>query len=414
MKKKVLLITFGFPFGVLERSFLSTEAEELSSRYDVSVLAVVNSDEPLLYDTFGIQRVERLTFSSLHKSRNWRAWVALFRPGTILEAFRAAKQNGFYMMPKSTKEILSYAFHIGEAKEIIRKIVKEEKIDIIYTYWCSTSTLAAVELKKDFPHIKVITRFHGADLYEERADINYQPFRRKVAAKCDRLVFACEAGRDYYLAHWGQKWAKKSIVSYLGCVPLMHIPTQKSECLTMVSCSNAIPLKRIHLIIEALERLPEAILVDWHHIGDGSELESLKQMAFEHLTAHANIRWKFWGNIFNHELDSVYQEIQPNLFITLTETEGGAPVSIQEIFSAGVPAIGTAVGGIPEQIQTGKTGYLLSPNPDPAEVAEAIAAFYHAELKERQAMSDATYALWQEKFDAQKNAETFCAMVEGL
>ena len=61
-------------------------------------------------------------------------------------------------------------------------------------------------------------------------------------------------------------------------------------------------------------------------------------------------------------------------FITTSSTEG-LPVSIQEAMAAGIPIIGTNVGGIPEMIDG--NGVLLSANPSNKEVAEAILRIYY-------------------------------------
>ena len=60
--------------------------------------------------------------------------------------------------------------------------------------------------------------------------------------------------------------------------------------MTLVSCSNLIPLKRADLIIAALALLPESIRVDWHHFGDGTEREALAALAVK--TLPPNVRWK--------------------------------------------------------------------------------------------------------------------------
>ena len=416
-QKSLILITEGFPFGESEQSFLRREFDELVKRYQVTLLAK-KTDEPIKYpipDSVSVEQYASRSNSGKQLLAALPQFIsALLKPHVLKELLSALRGCSFRLKKQRLKELISVAVQVEQLKSVLVPLIEKHNADFIYSYWCRPIILSAAELKQKYPNLKVLTRFHGIDLYNERTTSGWQPFRTAISEKCDRLVFACETGRDYYLAHWGQKWAKKSIVSYLGCAPLARISAQKSDCLTMVSCSNAIPLKRIHLIIEALALLPGEIRVDWHHIGDGIELGNLKQMAGNRLAAHINISWKFWGYISNHQLNVVYQDVQPDLFITLTETEGGAPVSIQEIFSMGVPAIGTAVGGIPEQVQTGKTGYLLSADPPPVEVCKAIVDFYNAELELRQAMCDAAYALWQEKFDAKANAIRFVEMLADM
>ncbi len=59
-----------------------------------------------------------------------------------------------------------------------------------------------------------------------------------------------------------------------------------------------------------------------------------------------------------------------DLMVLPSYTEG-LPVVLLEAFAAGVPAVATAVGGTPEVIEEGKSGYLVPPG-DPPALAVAI------------------------------------------
>ena len=80
----------------------------------------------------------------------------------------------------------------------------------------------------------------------------------------------------------------------------------------------------------------------------------------------------------------------------------------------GIPAVGTAVGGVPEVVLDGKTGYLLPEGADAAQVCTAIERFFGLAREERKAMADHAYRLWEELYDARRNANVFAAEIEGL
>ncbi len=55
----------------------------------------------------------------------------------------------------------------------------------------------------------------------------------------------------------------------------------------------------------------------------------------------------------------------------LTSDYEGLPYTVLEAMAAGVPVVATRVGGVPEQVVDGETGFLFEPG-DPAAAAAAV------------------------------------------
>lgn len=176
--------------------------------------------------------------------------------------------------------------------------------------------------------------------------------------------------------------------------PNRQMPVGMEEERELLSCSNMIPLKRIQLIVDGLARI-EGLKIHWTHIGDGSEMQKLRDYAEQKLGNKDNIRYTFAGYVEN--VRAYYEQNQVDCFITTSETEGGCPVSIQEAMSYGVPVIGTDVGGITEMIAD--NGILLSAAPDGEEVADAIRRILTQEKEKLLQMKKAAYQKWCNEFD---------------
>ena len=175
----------------------------------------------------------------------------------------------------------------------------------------------------------------------------------------------------------------------------------------IVSCSNVIPLKRINLIIETLATITKE-RIHWVHFGDGLDMEKMKLLAKQKLT-NSNISYEFKGFVDRKTIYMFYNDNNPNLFISTSESEG-SPVSIQEAMAFAIPIIGTDVGGVREAIDG--NGILLSADPTVAEIRNAILLIYNA--IDYEMMRKKSLDIWKEKFDLSKNMAQFVAEIDGL
>ena len=156
----------------------------------------------------------------------------------------------------------------------------------------------------------------------------------------------------------------------------------------------------MELIIEGLSLVEENIR--WIHIGAGNQLEALKEKAEELLAAKKNIQYEFMGFVPNEKVIRFYRENYIGCFITTTSTEGGAPVSVQEALSFGVPVIAAAIGELPHMIEG--NGVLLPENPMPDQIGHAInhmAMLYGSE--EYFFMCGRSLEVYRNKFNASNN-----------
>ena len=189
-------------------------------------------------------------------------------------------------------------------------------------------------------------------------------------------------------------------LSYLGVLDNgINSLDDKGKTFTLVSCSNIIKLKRLHLIIEILRNIHFDI--KWVHFGAGDIEEEIKKMAEE---LPPNVKTVFNGHMKNEEVIEFYKSNPVNLFITTSETEG-LPVSIQEAISFGIPVIATNVGGIAEIVNE-QTGFLIDKNFKPTVVAEIIEDFKISN-KNSKKFREGVRQFWKGSFDAEKNYQLF-------
>lgn len=125
--------------------------------------------------------------------------------------------------------------------------------------------------------------------------------------------------------------------------------------------------KGIDVLVDAFLSIAERIPV-WRLViaGEGPEREAIE----EQTSAHPDGDRVELAGFQQGAALSVYAE-GASLAIASSRCRENMPFSIVEAFAAGTPVVGTRIGGIPELVSEGDTGFLAEPG-DVASLAEAI------------------------------------------
>jgi colanic acid/amylovoran biosynthesis glycosyltransferase len=251
------------------------------------------------------------------------------------------------------------------------------------------------------------------ELYEEEYFPYYWPLRRETLAIMDKLFLASYDGRDYFRNRYPE-FNDLFETAHLGTEDPGFISNASTDnVFRIVSCAHILPLKRIDLLCEGIAHAakvrPEQKF-EWHHFGEGKDRQVL-QRALTTLFP-PNAKGNFHGYVPNRDIMNHYREKPVDVFVNLSTTEGGAPVSIQEAISCGVPVIATNVGGNPD-IVSERNGILLSPNPTLEEVADTLLKMVEApEMAHR--MRKESRLVWEESYNADVNFQAFAEKLKAI
>lgn len=400
--KKIYLITKTFPLGTEEKAFLQYEAELLQKNFDLTIVVTEKNNQN------GYENTEKYNVVRAYTNPN----IGQKMINAIYFLGKQEVWEEFGQIIKKRKMIgkrLFRALMFGTAAESFWKKLKEicsirKDIDaIFYFYWWDYKCLGVTMHQKKYPNMRVVTRTHGYDLYDERELYGKQFFKKQMECRLKKIFFVSEYGKRYYEEYRGKKNDDKYEVCRLGVKKQLLQQKRRSPDFLMVSCSNVIPLKRVELIVEGLSLIND-VKVKWIHFGDGDELEVIEAMARKLLSKKENISFCFAGRVDNRTVMDFYRDNYIGCFITTTSTEGN-PVSVQEALSFGIPVIGTTVSDIPLMIEG--NGVLLSTDPKPEEVAGAIMTIATASEAEYKTMSERSYQIWERDYDADRNYNHF-------
>ena len=312
---RIVLITDGYPYGG-EQSFIEPELREILKSFDVDLISLtddkhyrsnqelaesyinrVKSNQP---DTLHSLRIIR-SDSTWHLTKCLRFFFKYYTDGSVSIERTKIIQSGEKIPLRLWESMKCYARAILFFKDTLEEVLRDSDPanTIIYTYWHRYPTLAACLNKHRYGGIRIITREHGYDLYDDRTGrSNRQPFREVMDPLLDGIVFACRKGLDYYLQrNHIEDPSDKYRIFYLGSTATdvqndkdIKATTSDNDIYRIVSCSRMDRLKRIDLIIKGLKLANDKLVdrginkcIEWIHFGDGNLMEEVTSLAAKQL-----------------------------------------------------------------------------------------------------------------------------------
>ena len=251
-------------------------------------------------------------------------------------------------------------------------------------------------------NVKVFSRAHRFDIYEEKRKFTFLPQQRNLIEAMDR-VFPCSDNGSDYLKEKYPEFENKIITSYLGTYDHGLGKSGNRKPLKIVSCSRLSEVKRVDLIIDALETLKnDGLSIEWTHLGGGELLDQLKKKAevLDWMTVN------FTGAIPNTQVYEYYRYNEVDLFINVSSSEG-LPVSIMEATSFGIPVIATNVGGTGEIVIDGESGILIDSDFKIEELANCIKKIATMSDENYAKLRESTRHLWEKYYQAPINYDRF-------
>ena len=276
------------------------------------------------------------------------------------------------MFPSGRFVYLSGFVHYLYCRRLLRRMLKESNVDLIHAHAILPVGFAAVLLGREFK-IPVSCTVHGSD-------INVQPWRNRcnrwatkwALARVDRLFSVSWALADKIHSLAGNRQVD---VVYNGADPELFRAAMKAQARTLLGLppdskillfvGNLVPIKNVSVLLEAVAQLSrnDATLC---LVGDGELRESLERMAKE---LGVFERCIFAGRRRHEEIPLWLSAA--NCLVIPSQMEG-FPTILPEAMLCRVPIVTTAVGGIPEVVSDGTTGFLVKPG-DASALARAVA-----------------------------------------
>jgi glycosyltransferase involved in cell wall biosynthesis len=255
--------------------------------------------------------------------------------------------------------------------------------------------------------IPLVTTFHGFDatlstaaLLSSPAWANYPLFRGQLARQGDLFLCASSFIRDRVLAMGFPE--ARTRVHYIGvdCIAIQpRDPAEETR--TVLHVARLVEVKGTRHLIGAFARLPERFAdVELAIVGDGPLKASLQALAGS-LGVGARVR--FLGARPYPEVLSLMRKAAMLVLPSVRAADGrveGLGMVLLEAAATGVPTIGSRIGGIPEGVIDGETGF-LAPERDEEALAERMVTLLD-DRGLRLSMGTKARALVEDRFDLRR------------
>lgn len=240
------------------------------------------------------------------------------------------------------------------------EVIDREKLDILHVHYAIPHAICAILAREIAEHdVKIVTTLHGTDITVLGIDQTFKKMIKYGIEASDAVTAVSESLVKQTKDMLGVRKQISVVYNFVNeqeyrKKELLRIKEQygmNEKEKVIIHISNFRKVKRVSDVIKTFKLIQEEIGAKLILVGDGPEYSRSCQLV-DQLGLEDNVL--FLGKQKNiSDLLSI-----ADLMLLLSEKESFGLV-VLEAMACEVPSIGTNVGGIPEVIDHGKTGFIV-------------------------------------------------------
>jgi len=290
-------------------------------------------------------------------------------------------------------------------------VAETQKLDVLHVHYAmpfATSAFLAKQLVAP-RRLPVVTTLHGTDITVVGQQPAFFRMTKFSIESSDRITAVSQALKEATVDSLGIHKPIEVIPNFVD--PDVFAPRKRRPSLlapagarVLMHASNFRPVKNVEMVVRIFAAVHERMDARLVMVGDGPEKPRAEQLA---RTLGVAKHVLFLGN------QEVMEELLPlaDVFLLPSSTESFGLVAL-EAMSAGVPVVASNVGGLPELVESGQTGFLVPPDDLAAHVRAVLKILGDAPLRRRFGAAGRKVA--RERFDVDRVVERYRKVYEGL
>jgi len=262
----------------------------------------------------------------------------------------------------------------------IVQVAREFSLDIIHAHYAVPHATAAFLSRQVLASTgtgvvpRVVTTLHGTDITLVGNDPSYSQIVAFSIEQSDSVTAVSSSLRDSTYAELGVTREISVIPNFLDCAVhrrrprpdlRKHFTGGDEAAKIVVHVSNFRPLKRVEAVIDIFNRIRQQVPAYLLLVGDGPDLASAQRLSRE-LGVSGLV----------HAVGA-QEEVVPLLSIAdvflLPSAQESFGLAALEAMACEVPVVASRVGGLPEVIEDGVSGFLLPVEANDEMAASAVA-----------------------------------------
>jgi N-acetyl-alpha-D-glucosaminyl L-malate synthase BshA len=244
---------------------------------------------------------------------------------------------------------------------MMHEVTLREGLDVLHVHYAiphATSAWIAKEMLGKQHKLKIITTLHGTDITLVGQERSFEEITRFSIARSDGLTAVSEYLRDETISHFGVPPERLEVIPNFidtAVYDRTRYPCHKKFLTTageklVMHISNFRSVKRVTDVVRIFDGIRRKLPARLVLVGDGPDRpEAAAEVARLGLTKDV---------LFLGRQDSVAELLAcADLFLLPSESESFG-LSALEAMATGVPVVATRVGGLPEVVEDGESGFL--------------------------------------------------------